>query len=160
MGPERKHISYQYRMDFQVAFEIFMGLLVAGLGTIGLFQIGGRYLIKYRIDDKAVRILFFGVLSMKSVALKDIREVKRLSPKELYCDTFVLRSPEMFFAQRWGNRFWGEGVLISKKAGLFKNVLLTPDDVGTFVQTIQERTGTSPASPTPSQMGPGQAGGR
>jgi hypothetical protein len=126
-------------MDFPIAFEIFIGLLVAGLGTIGLFQVGGKYLISYRIDDKAVQILFLGVVPVKRIVLKDIAEVKRLSPKEVYCDTFVLSSPEMFFAQRWGNRFWGEGVLISKKARLFKIILLTPDDVGNFVDKLNER---------------------
>jgi len=64
-----------------------------------------------------------------TIAISNIREIRECPPIELWKPTLVLK---------FGNRLWGDCVVIQKKSGLFRSVIITPDNPEEFIKSVQE----------------------
>jgi type IV secretory pathway VirB6-like protein len=108
------------------------GLVIVGIATIVLLQLFLRYIYDYEIKGDQVRVLLFRVVPVMTIAISNIREIKECPPIELWKPTFVLK---------FGNRLWGDCVLIRKNRGLLRSVVITPDNAHEFVEHVKEIEG-------------------
>lgn len=65
---------------------------------------------------------------------EDIVEIKIVPLSEIWPWVSI----KMFFALRYGNRFWGKSVLVLRKGGVFRAVIISPDDADNFVKKAKE----------------------
>lgn len=101
--------------------------------VFGMFHVFGRYFMTYRLSDTHLRII--GVFAFVSIAYKDITDIAVVPPGTLWR---VLLSFDML---RLGNRLWGRAVLIKRRSGLFRQLIITPDSADEFVAQIKTRMG-------------------
>ncbi len=66
--------------------------------------------------------------------LANIAEVRKVSFKEA---TFQ-KGIEGVLVLRCGNRLWGQIILIRRKKGIFKTILITPNNADKFISKIRE----------------------
>jgi hypothetical protein len=104
--------------------------LVLAAVACGAFQLLGRHLLKYRLTDDSVQVLLFGFAPLLSIRYSDIADVRQVSFRE------TLR-PSLSVL-RLGNRIVGNILLIQKKTGIVRTILITPDDAGEYAGTIKE----------------------
>jgi len=95
-----------------------------------IFQFLGRYLYDYRISKTCIKIVLLAKIPLFRIPFSNIIEIRKISFKE------GLGNDDSYSALKFGNRIWGEGVLIRRKKGLFKKVLITPDKPDEFISKI------------------------
>lgn len=115
-----------------VLFIVFLLLVIC---TALLFQYGGRYVYNYKIRERSIEIKLFGKIPLKRILFNNIAEIRRTS----YRETSPFKIAEMFSTLRFGNRIWGEIVLVRQKKGFIKIVLITPDNADVFIHEVQQR---------------------
>jgi len=103
--------------------------MIAGLLATALAQLFLRYVYGYDIRDGRVRFLLFRSVPLFGIPISEIWEVRECSGRDLWKPGFALR---------FGNRLWGNCVMIQKKSGLFRSVIITPDNAQEFIERIQE----------------------
>ena len=84
-------------------------------------------LYDYVIEAGHIKTRIFGI-TVVTIATVDIVSISKLSWAEV-----VLRPA----ALKLGNRPFAPGVLIRKKTGLFRNVIMTPPDTDGFIEQIR-----------------------
>jgi hypothetical protein len=109
--------------------SFIVGLTVVGTVTIVLFQTCLRYVYSYDIKDDNVRIVLFRLVPLMTIRISNIREIKESPPMELWKPTFALK---------FGNRLWGECVVICKKRGFIRRIVITPDNAREFVEDVKQ----------------------
>ena len=78
--------------------------------------------IRYRITESALEVLILGMV-VRRILLGDIEEVHRRG---------------CLIHENWsGPKFWNS-VTIRRRTGLFKNLVISPDDPERFVERIRE----------------------
>jgi hypothetical protein len=78
--------------------------------------------IRYRITDTTLEVLILGMV-VRRILLGDIEEVHRRG---------------CLIHENWsGPKFWNS-VTIRRRAGFFKNLVISPDDPDRFVDRIRE----------------------
>jgi hypothetical protein len=96
-----------------------------------VLQFFGRYLLNYRLDEAGVTFLVFRVLPVKTIPYGDIESARASG-----------MSGAMFsglMGWKWQNRLFGRVVVIARKYGMLRNVLITPDDPDRFAAQINEK---------------------
>jgi hypothetical protein len=111
----------------KIAIFIVIAVVVGSVGTALLIQFVLRYIYTYDIYDERVRVLLFSVVPIFWVPISEIREAK------YFYAHFFLRP---FWALRFGNRLWGEGVILRKRRGLIRSIIITPEDARSFIEEI------------------------
>jgi len=107
----------------------FVLLIVMAL----LYQYAMRYVFNYRITNESIKLIVFGVVPLCKIVSRDnIEYVKEISYREA-------SGLNMLFATRLGNRLWGRILLIRKKRGIFKNILLSPDSIDEYIDTLNRK---------------------
>ena len=119
-------------MTNAILIIVFVLLIIS---TALLFQYAGRYAYNYKIREAGIEIALFGKIPMKRIHFNNIVEIRKTSFKE----TLPFKSAEMFSALRFGNRIWGEIVLVRQKEGITKIVLISPDNADGFIHEVQQR---------------------
>jgi hypothetical protein len=97
-------------------------ILVAG-GLVLVFLLGQfllRFIYSYDIKGGAIRILLFYAIPMIRIPISQVVKVTRPSTVELWLNPFC--------AVGFGNRLIGNAVLVQKKRGLIKSIIITPND--------------------------------
>ncbi len=111
----------------------FVALIFLLIFTILLVQFTMRYIYNYQIRDTAIEIVLFGKIPIRRIPYNNIAEIRKLPFKVV-----LPLSIEMFSALSFGNRVWGTGVLVRKKKGMIKQILITPDNPDRFIfETLQ-----------------------
>jgi hypothetical protein len=105
---------------------LFVGFAIAVLAT----QLLLRYVFRYEVTEKAIKGLLFGIIPVFTLPVEDLVDVRRCSPLE------VIRTP---LAWRWGNRMWGAAVLVTRRRGLIRKTLLSPDAPDVFVDDVRAK---------------------
>jgi hypothetical protein len=86
----------------------------------------------YAIQNNKLYLMYFKKIPIGWVSLNNIKEIKRYY--------FGMPGDEkVYFPLRWENKLLGDQVLIVKKHGLFKNILLTPDNSDQFIEDIKRQ---------------------
>jgi len=104
-------------------------LLCAGL----ILQYGLRCLYGYNISRNGLEFKVFRLLVVKTIPFKEIVSAEVLPPVKV----FPWTSFKMFFALRLGNRIWGDFVLIERDRGIFRRIILTPENGSEFIDSIR-----------------------
>ncbi len=94
-----------------------------------------RWMIEYRRDPDAVRVVVFRRFPIVTIPYHAIVEVRRVSSDEV----LVPRSGVMLAAIRVGNRWTREAVLIVRRKGLRRGVVITPERPDEFVADVRAR---------------------
>jgi len=90
-----------------------------------MYQWCGRLVLTYDLTDRGIDIVALRVVAVMRIPYRDIESIQAVSFRDsLRLDPFVLRI---------GNRLVGETVVVSRKSGWFRRVLITPDDPSAFV---------------------------
>jgi hypothetical protein len=113
-------------MNWPVILLVFIGLTVI---SAGLAQYGLRLLYNYRISDDCVQVVLFNLVPLRRVPFSNIAEIKKVTRGEVSWNPFSV--------ELWGNRLFGQVVLIRKKRGLVRAMLITPDNADSFVQDTE-----------------------
>ncbi len=108
--------------------SFIIGFAIVGTATIALLQTCLRYVYNYDIKGDCVRVVLFRLVPLMTIRISDIREIKESPPIELWKPTPALK---------FGNRLWGACVLIHKKRGLIRRVVITPDNAYEFVEQVK-----------------------
>ncbi len=115
--------------------KILAGFIFLIVFTTLAFQLFERYVINYRIEKNSIQFVLFGKIPLIQIQLSNIAEIRKVSFKEA---TFQ-RGIEGILVLRCGNRLWGQIILIRRKKGIFKTILITPDNADEFISKIRER---------------------
>jgi hypothetical protein len=105
-------------------------LIIAVLGAaLVLWAVvyGLRFLYGYRVENNAVEIVLLHVLPVYRVPIDEIELIKKASWSELGLGGSTLRL---------GNRLAGQCVLIQKRDGWFRRIVITPDDADGFIRQV------------------------
>jgi len=113
--------------DFHSAFWI-IPLFV--LSLILFFQYIGRFIYSYRTNGSGIKVVLFGFITTLSIEYADIVEIRKISFREACFGTG-------FLTLRYGNRLWGDIVLIRKSRGFFHSIVITPDNTEEFISEVQ-----------------------
>jgi hypothetical protein len=70
--------------------------------------------------------VLFSAIPVFRIPIAEVVQVTRPSPRGLWLNPW--------YAFRFGNRIWGETVLIKRKRGLIKSIVITPDDPERFIE--------------------------
>jgi hypothetical protein len=79
----------------------------------------------YEIKAGEIRILVFSSMPIVRIPISNVAQVTHPSPRQLWLNPL--------YALRLGNRLFGGAVLIRKRRGLIKSIIITPDDPAQFI---------------------------
>ncbi|MBF6570177.1 MAG: hypothetical protein IVW54_15005 [Candidatus Binataceae bacterium] len=96
---------------------------------MALAQLFLRDVYDYDIEDAKVRVLLFRLVPVMTIRISNIRDISECSPTELWKPTFALK---------FGNRVWARCVLIRKRRGLIRSVVITLGNPHEFAEQIKE----------------------
>jgi hypothetical protein len=120
------------KMTIMIPITIFALWVVF---IIFLVQYMGLYLYNYKVRETCIEIALFGKVPLKRMKFNNITEIRKTSFKE----TLPWKSSEMYFALRFGNRVWGNMVLVRQKKALIKTILISPDNPDRFIHEVLQR---------------------
>jgi hypothetical protein len=101
-----------------------------------------RFVYGYRLKNGNIQVTLFHVLPIYRIRIEDIETIRKASAwRELGLFDSTLRM---------GNRLFGDAVLIGKRKGVVRRVVITPPDANAFVSQVlalrsQGSTTTNPA---------------
>jgi len=88
-----------------------------------------RYGYNYDVEGDRVRVVLFRFIPVMTIKIANIREIEKRSAAELWKPTPSLK---------FGNRLWGDTVLIQKKRGFIRSIVITSDNANEFVEHVKE----------------------
>ncbi len=112
-----------------MAGQILAALAALLVIFLGGGQFAGPHLGKYKIADNSIEYTMFGRLRVWEASFDDISEIQIISFSRLWV------TPSL----RLMNRPFAKYVLIRKRSGIFKAVVITPDNPEEFVRLVQQR---------------------
>ena len=107
-------------MKLFLSMTVGLVLLILLIGQFGL-----RLIYSYDIRDGAIRVVLFSVFPVVRFPILNVVSVTRASRKGLWLNPW--------YALRLGNRIFGDAVLIRRRQGLIKLIVITPDDPDRFI---------------------------
>jgi hypothetical protein len=114
------------------------GIIFAGLVSVvvvlGAGQILGPRCWKYRLTDDSIECVMFGMRVWRS-SFKDVADIGPISFVRLFTVIALSRADRPFFSR---------GVLVRLRRGVFRAVVITPDQPDDFVRTVREKIGIAP----------------
>lgn len=111
--------------------EFALGLLIFVLIIVIMYCIE-RFFYSYRIDDKSIKVRIFGIIPVYTLQLEAVEDIKRVSLTDLW-------HIDIFFSLTLMNMYTHNFVLIQKKTGLFRKVLITPDNADDFIEIVRQK---------------------
>jgi hypothetical protein len=110
--------------------NIFAGLALLVV-VFGGSQIAGPYCGKYRITNDAIEFVMFGTLRVWHSSFEDISDIRLVS----FVRLFVLPALHLM------NKPFAQYVLVRRRRGVFRWVVITPDQPQEFVRIIRDKIG-------------------
>jgi len=123
-----------------LAGNILAGLVLVTF-VLGVSQIVGPHCGKYRITNDSIEFVMFGRLRVWRSSFKDITAIRLISFARLFT----------ILALNLMNRPFARYVLVRRRRGIFRAVVITPDQPEDFVKTVKQKMGTA--------LGAGESGG-
>ena len=110
------------------------GQILAALAALLVIFLGGGQLVgphlgKYRITDNSIEYTLFGRIHVWKSSFDDISDIQIISFARLWV-TPSLRLMNQSFAQY---------VLVRKRRGIFRAVVITPDNPEEFINIVQQK---------------------
>lgn len=110
----------------QVTGIVAAFLLVITAVVVGA-QLGGRFLINYRLSEEGLQLMIVRQIPVRLAALNRIVDVED-GPSGKW---------DYILAWRMGNRFFGPGVMVRTDRPFMTRILITPDDPEAFVRQFR-----------------------
>jgi hypothetical protein len=107
----------------------------AVLLTFVILQFALRFIYSYDIKNGAIRIVLFSVIPVARIPISGVVQVACASPRSLWLNPW--------YALRLGNRLFGAAILIKRRRGLIRSIVITPDDPDRFI----EQCNSAPRNP-------------
>jgi hypothetical protein len=112
-----------------MAGQIILAVLALLIIVLGGSQLAGPHLGKYTITDDSIEFKVFGNFRVWKISFDDISDIQLISfPR-------MLITPSI----RLTNRPFARYVLVSKRRGIFRAVLITPDNPEEFINIVQQK---------------------
>lgn len=115
------------------------GNILAGLALLaivfGASQIAGPYCGKYRVTDDSIEFVMFGNLRVWRSSFEDISDIRLIS----FTRSFVMPALHLM------NRPFAQYVLVRRRRGVFRFVLITPDQPHELVRLVRQKMGNTPS---------------
>jgi hypothetical protein len=111
-----------------VSYRFVFGIVTVPVLVLFL-HLFTRYVYNYDVKGDRVRVVLFRLIPIMTIKIGNIKKIEECSPAELWKLTPVLK---------FGNRLWGGCVLIQKKRGLVRALVITPDDAHEFVEHVKQ----------------------
>jgi hypothetical protein len=109
------------KMNSSEVFIVVVGITLILCGPIlGL-------LYGYRVSGRAIEITLFHVLPVYRLPIDNVESIGKTTSGELGIDWSVLRL---------SNHLTTEGVLIKKRKGWFRRIVITPSDADEFIKKV------------------------
>ena len=97
-----------------------------------LAQRFGRYILRYILRNAGIKIVLCGI-PLCQIRYDNIELIKAITSREDY------NLGTKYLTWALGNRIWGPIVFIrQRKAHIFKNIGITPDNAGEFVAEVKK----------------------
>ena len=117
----------------QVSLALSGGVLV----LIVISRVLWPLIIGYEITPQCLRVVLFRCLPVKRIAFSNIEDIQIMS----FWKAIFGRGVKSMFCQGWCNRYlWGDAVVIRQRRGLIRDVVVTPKDPQTFVESMRKQT--------------------
>jgi|GEM_PF-4383785 hypothetical protein len=115
-----------------------VGNILAGFALIiivfGASQIVGPYCVKYRITDDSIEFVMFRNLRVWRISFEDIADIRLVS----FARSFIIPALHLM------NRPFAQYVLVRRRRGVFRAVLITPDQPRELVRLVREKIANAP----------------
>jgi hypothetical protein len=98
-----------------------------------------RFIYSYDIKGGAIRVLLFSAIPIIRIPISQVVEVTLLPRGEFRLNPF--------YALRFGNRLIGNAVLVRKKQGLIRSIIITPDYPDRFIDQCNSEKREAIVSP-------------
>lgn len=108
----------------------FLFLLLLVLPAFGFYLYFMSAIYHHELSGNAIRVRFLGFITLRKVDLKDIESIEVVNTLELPDPTI------MFHAEKWPGKLGKEGVLIHKRSGLSRVLLMSPENPREFVESV------------------------
>jgi len=116
------------KMD-EVIVILFGLLLVLPLFVLYLLYMNRVYM--HEVTPDAIRVRLLGFMTLRKVPLAEIDSIELVATNNLPDPTVV------FYAEKWpGKPFAKEGVIVKKRSGLSKVLLMSPDKPAEFIEKV------------------------
>ncbi|HUB66464.1 MAG TPA: hypothetical protein VL981_03145 [Candidatus Methylacidiphilales bacterium] len=112
-----------------------LAILIASTFAFTIWQYGLRLFYGYRITKSAIEIRALGILTIKKFRLDDILEIWLAT----FMDLVPFCNPKALGVFRWGNRLFGDILILRLKHHMFNYVSLTPDNTEQFLKEITDK---------------------
>jgi hypothetical protein len=86
-----------------------------------------RFVYDYRVKNNSIEFVLFRALPFYRIPVDNIDSIQKTSWLRLGIGGFTLR---------FGNRVFGTCVLVHKQRGLFRRIVITPEDADKFVNDV------------------------
>lgn len=118
-------------------------IIVIAFGTLVVLPLFVFYLLHmnrifvHEVTPTAIRVRLLGFVTLRKVPLTDIESIDLVNTTDLPDPTV------MFYAEKWpGKPFAKEGVIVKKRTGLSRTLLMSPDRPAEFIEKVSRaRTG-------------------
>ena len=111
------------------AMTIIAAAFALSVIVLGASQILGPRFGKYRVADDSIEFVMFGKLRIWKTAFEDIGDIQVISfVRALFLPALHLM-----------NRPFAQYVLVRRRRGLFRWVLITPDQPQEFIRIVREK---------------------
>jgi hypothetical protein len=112
-----------------MAGQIILAVVVLLAVVLGGNQLIGPTIGKYSITDNAIELTLFGRLCIWRASFEDISEIRLISFVEM------LFAPSLHLM----NRPFAPYLLVRTRRGLFRTVIITPDQPREVIRLVQEQ---------------------
>lgn len=127
---------------------VLVGVLFVAC-TLAAFQLLGRYIYGYSLRGDRIDIRVFRFVRVGSISLRGIDAIREVTVSE------ALESG--MATLRLGNRIFGRGLELRRNSGMFRTILITPDDPDAILAQWRSLHGQAPQRQSQS---PGRRPGR
>lgn len=120
-------------------FEAFFSAIT----LIFLMQYLGPFILYYKIGEKSFKIYFLSIVKIGEIKFTDIHEARIINIKTIFLIIFSLNDLMISYVNRpFGSclfKPFGEYVLLQKKKGFFKRILISPEQPEQFLKLVQQK---------------------
>jgi len=90
----------------------------------------------HELTEEGIRVRLFGLVTLRRVLLQDIESIAVVQNLELPDPTVF------FYAEKWpGKPFAKEGILVRKRTGVSRVLLMSPENPREFVEAVNKLRG-------------------
>jgi len=116
---------------------MFIQVALALLVLIGGYQLFGRFLLRYQLSENHLRVTLFGFWPLLRIPYSEIEDVSYLQSGDGWSVAGGSFARTTIF--RLQHRLWSDAVIIYRRRGLLRSILISPANGSDFASTLRIR---------------------